>query len=361
MIKELFEEGQAKILKAEAELEKTKAGKLRAGNSGLLTADGKTIQSCRAQTYLRYKGISADPTTPSRDLMFDGGRRNEDHWADVLAESWNGVILREEEIATRWETDFGVAVTGRPDIVLCNTESKPVAGIELKQCCSLWTTRDILVNKKPKLAHLIQSAHYSWQLGIPYELWYTSRVDYAVTGDWIKRMFPKFGEDKSENFDYGFYKLGEINPRTEKPIRHRITKEEYIASHQPDEWVEYYDKVKDKTVREPKYQCEVLKVLPFVQGYQLDLSEGQLFYRDAMASDSPWIATHIKIADLERFYNSIPVLDKVPKEPELQDCNGDKLSYKASQYCSLGLLCCKYNEGRDINEWVSDVEASLNS
>ena len=83
MIKDLFEKGQQSMLDEAASQEAGKAGQLRGGNTAMLTEDGTFIGTCANLTYLRYKGIVIDPTTPSRDLMFDAGRRNEDHWLQV--------------------------------------------------------------------------------------------------------------------------------------------------------------------------------------------------------------------------------------------------------------------------------------
>ena len=345
MIRDLFKKGQQLLLDEAVAEEATKTGKLRGGNTSMINAKGDIIGQCANLTYLRYKGVSVDPVTPSRDLMFDAGRRNEDHWYQILSKSLpDGLdIIREEETPTKWETTDGTPVTGRPDIVLVN-ENGPVVGIELKQASSLWTLRDVVFQKKPKLAHLMQAAHYSWQLGCPFELWYTSRSDFAVTGDWAKNLFPKAGEPGSEHCQYAFYREGEINPRTKKPIKHRITEHEYTLLRAKGE----------------KVYCDILKILPTVQGYELDLADGRLYYKDAMVDDSDWIETIVRIEDIKRFYEKITTMEKenvVQPEPKLLDVTGKKLSYKASSYCSLGELCCGKCEGQDLDQWIDKIKS----
>ena len=344
LIKKAFQNGQQKLLTKAASEESTKKGKLRGGNTGMMDEFGNIAGSCAARTYLRMKGVEVDPVDKSRDLMFAGGRANEDIWFEYLKEGYDGPILREEEIPTKWVTKNGIEVTGRPDIVLCSkSDDKPKVGIELKQIMSLWTARDVMFQEMPKTPHLMQAAHYSWQLGIPFELWYTNRCDFAITGDWPKNLFPKFGEKGSEHCEYAYYREGEINPRTNKPKKIRIKEQEYQIS----------------LARGEKVWADVLKILPFVKGYQLELREGTLWYRDAMVDDAGWVRTVIKTADIERYYNHIAEMTEVPPEPINIKANGEQGSYKLSDYCSLGMLCCAYNRGKDLKSWCDRVEVEV--
>ncbi len=342
MIYQLFKDGQAIKLKNEREVDTAKAGNLRGGNSSLMLPDGKIVGGCINLTYLRFKGIPNQETTPEDDLMFDAGRRNEDHWYDVLSQSWDGKILRETEIPTNWKTSDGTSVTGRPDIVLADKDGKLVTGIELKLVSSLWTARDVKFQGKPKLSHLIQAAHYSWQLGVPFELWYTCRADFAVTGDWAKNIFPKAGEPGSEFCEYAYYKEGAINPKTKKPVKHKIDHEEYMLGQAKGE----------------KVSCDILKITPFIQGYQLDIHEGKVYYRDACNEDSQWQETIIKIDDLVRYYEQVTKMEKDNKlmpEPLIMDSKGEKANYTARQYCHLKELCCGKCKIDKLDLWVDKV------
>lgn len=312
-LKKLFLEAQAEIIRAGKEQEKTKAGKLRGGNSAVLTEDGRFIGKCPSLTYLRYKGVDTFDVDQSRELMFEAGRGNEDLWYDVLKDKYDGPILREEEIPTKWLTDHGVEVTGRPDIVLCAKETnKPVLGIELKLVSSVWTARDVAFKKMPKLDHLIQAAHYSWQLNCPFELWYTSRADFAVMG-WMQKHFPKLNEPGSEHCEYN-----------------------------------------DKG--------DIKKVCPFIQGYRVKINEldSFIYYQDVMDdTDGRWHRTELSIDGLKRYYEFITEMDeygKVPPEPFVLKADGSEAGYKASTYCDLGELCCGSCEGQDLGEWFSKVK-----
>lgn len=344
MIAKLFADGQRKLLDQDIAAEAGKSGTLRGGNTGMLRADGNTVGYCPALTYLRFKGISTDPVTPSRDLMFDAGRRNEDHWYDILKESWDGTIKRETEIPTSWVNTYGVRVTGRPDIILCDKDGTPVTGIELKLVSSLWTARDILFEHMPKTQHLMQAAHYSWQLGIPFELWYTSRADFAIGGDFQKNLFPKLGQPGSEHCVYAYYyEEGKINPKTNKPVKSKITEDEY----------------KIYKARGKKVYAEVLKVSPFVQGYQMDIHNEKIFIKDAMLDDAPWLETIVNITDIKRYFDYISEIqqtDSVPKPPQVLKADGSKANYKAPDYCSLGELCCGRCSEKSLATWTDKVK-----
>ena len=401
MIRDLFQKGQQMMLDEAAAEESTKSGKLRGGNTSMINSKGQIIGQCANLTYLRYKGIVVEPVDASRDLMFDAGRRNEDHWAEVLGKSLpEGLtIIREEDIPTKWETTDGTPVTGRPDIVLAEkhiraTQSdgtvvydvpdtgdiikysgeaprmevfnKPVVGIELKQASSLWTLRDVVFQKKPKLAHLMQAAHYSWQLGCPFELWYTSRSDFAITGDWPKALFPKAGEPGSEHCTYAFYKLGTINPRTKKPTKSKITEQEYVLGDKTKKvkWAETYINKQgvETTITKSDYlfQCDIVKVNPLVQGYELDLHEGKLYYRDAMVDNSEWYESIVTIEDIKRYYEKITKMEQenvVLPEPKVLSAQGERGNYKLSQYCSLKELCCGKCSGQKLDQWVDKIRS----
>ena len=109
--------------------------------------------------------------------MFAAGNLNEDAWFEWLGlSSYEGKILREEEVPSLWYTSNGTKVTGRPDIVLCSEAVvpedveasevrqfiqnddkyyEPLEGIELKLMCSFWTFRSVVLEGMPKFGHMI--------------------------------------------------------------------------------------------------------------------------------------------------------------------------------------------------------------
>ena len=309
-IQELFERGTAALVAAHAELEKTKLGILRAGNTGLLLGDGRVAGKCARLTYLRYKGVTVEEPDHSRELMFAAGRSNEDSWLEVLrAADPTLCIRREEEIPISWQTPSGVLVTGRPDIVIGHERNGvfvPENGIELKQASSLWTVRDVGIQMKPKMLHLMQGAHYSWQLGIPFELWYTNRTDFAVMG-WAQKNFPRPGEPGSERCQYN-----------------------------------------DKG--------EIKKVLPFVQGYELDwTSKDQLRYRPV--GDGPWTYTVITKQSIIDYFDTVAMMGEtnvLPPAPVNIEADGQKGGYNICSYCPLQATCETY-VGNKTDTWFAKV------
>lgn len=290
------------------EAEKSKVGILRAGNTGLLIGD-KIIGKCARLTYLRFKGVNVEQPDYSRELMFAGGHSNEDHWIEVLkAADPSLAIRREEEIPIRWTTPSNQLVTGRPDIVLGRMDGEqfiPEQGIELKLVSSLWTARDVGVELSPKMMHLVQAAHYSWQLGIPFELWYTSRTDFAIMG-WAQKHFPKPGQ---------------------------------AGSH----LLEYNEK------------GEVKKILPFIQGYQLTWSpKDQLLIRPVVPGrETPWEFTPITKKGIQDYFEFISRMgpdNQIGPRPTNMKADGSAGSFSICSYCPLSSACDSY-EGNRLDEW----------
>lgn len=344
-IRDLFTRGQQQLQAASAATEATKVGTLRAGNSGMLTESGQVIGPCMALTYLRYKGIDIKGLeddgdsggAAGRELMFEAGRVNEDLWTAVLKQTWDGPILRESEVATQWETSTGIKVTGRPDLVLYSRGVgqvlTPQLGLELKQISSFWTAYEILFKGQPKYAHLLQAAHYSWQLGIPFELWYTCRADYHVA-DWIKSQLPAPGEPGSESLVYSYYRLKADRGRS------KVSKLEY------------------EDLPASQRQADPLKVTPFIKGYRLRLDDaGSLSYQDE--AGGRWMPTNINTTDIVRYYETVAELDSVPPEPAVLKADGTRANYKARDYCPMGKLCCAYTAGEKIEDWRTKVSEKL--
>jgi hypothetical protein len=353
LIHELFKKGQENIKKKAAEVESTKLGVLRAGNAGLLFEDGSSTGACQAKTWLRFRGIVTDKLQQegdlnSRELMFEAGRINEDAWFAVMeASGWQGKILREEEIPIKWSLPkAGTLVTGRPDMALLDETGKPVIGIELKLVSAIWTARSVLINRVPKLAHLIQAAHYSWKLECPFEIWYTNRTDFETKADFSLDAYPQYGEPGSEHFTYRFYK-SEADPKTGKFKQKGIDNEmQFLLLREAGENV----------------YANVAKYKPFVQGFKLQFdTQGRLWYIDACNPDAEAQLTVVTRESIERYYESVATLTKVPKEPLTMKPSGKKEAYKLSAYCELGRKCCKYQEGKDIEKWGEEVKKEVDT
>ncbi len=361
MIKELFERGISKQIEAGNAREAEKVGYLRAGNTGMVMENGDIVGSCAATTYLRMLGINGKPVDANKELMFAGGRLNEDHWLSVLKTSYNGPILCEEDIATSWETEQGIKVTGRPDIVLCSgtieektgldagnnlvsalsKDIKPVCMIELKQIMSVNSGYNVLIKREPQLKHLMQAAHYMWQLDCPGELWYTNRNNLDMPA-WMEfREFPKPGQAGSESLGYRYYRLGDINPRTGKPKKHQITEAEYYSG------------------QHKKTFATASKITPFVQGFKLSLENGTLYYQDASNERAPWIQSIVTVDRIKRFYNFVGELEqygKVPREALNLTPTGDKMGWSFGQYSELKHLDPCHTAGKKLDSWVKQVK-----
>lgn len=310
-IRQSFELGIKRLQAKHDSEEKTKVGSLRAGNAGFVTVDGKFVGQCARLTYLRHLGIKIEDNEESKEHMFAAGRGNEDLWMQVLREGWPGKIRTESDIPTKWVTDNGINVTGRPDIVLCSSDDKPEYGIELKLVSSVWTAKDVLFGGHPKLDHITQAAHYAWQLNVPFEIWYTSRVNWPVVG-WMGKMFPKAGEPGSEHCVYGDSGIKRINP--------------------------------------------------FVVGYELKITNQGVMFRLAGSKDQ-WQVSPVTINGIKEYYNVISKMTESDTLPPLSlnlDANGDKLNWSKAEYCALGDLCCgDKSRETSVKNWLVKVKERL--
>ena len=157
-------------------LEGGKLGILRGGNSGALVGS-EVLGTCHRISLLRYKGISA-PHSKDAQYFFDAGYANESAWEaklDAFIKANPEYSYKsEEEIPIKWLTSQGIPVTGRPDIVIIK-DDKPVLGLELKVVCTINSAASKILENKPAPTNLIQAAHYSMALGIPFNLVYTFR------------------------------------------------------------------------------------------------------------------------------------------------------------------------------------------
>lgn len=305
--------------------EQEKLGVLRAGNTGVLLDDGQVVGKCARLTYLRLIGVDADSDDPSREFMFAAGRTNEDSWIDLLQKAGvdRSLIKREEEIPVSWRTKSGREVSGRPDLVLMKREMKqvrpdymeerlvPERGLELKLACSLWTARDVALKGQPKTMHLMQAAHYAWQLDCPFELWYTSRVKYAIP---FGNFWPLQGQPGSEYLAY-------------------------------------------------KQDGKPLKMIPFVVGYKLKWVGGDLFYGriEHDGEVALWKKSIITKTGIINYYELVDDFalhggpqQQMPPRPVLLTPTGEPGSYSPCDYCPLSSVCDRHEQS-GVDKWQREV------
>ena len=310
---ELFWAGMADDRDKHTAGEAAKLGNLRAGDSGAMTKGGDVVGGCHRRAYLRsFNGVEVDPPSVDRLIMFELGKANEVIWVDKIKRSWPGIIKQEEEIPIKWQTANGTNVTGRPDMVLCHADGKPVLGIEHKAICSLWTAREVSFELTPQMKHLLQAAHYSWKLGIPYRLVYTQYTDFTMP-EWSKKFFPPG------------HPLVEVNEKNE-----------------------------------PK------KVLPHTTIYEIGFDDnGTIQYRLERAGDArpdtAFTKTVLTVADIERYYEFVARMGEVKAlgpRPSPWKPSGKNKGYSDCDYCPLSETCDRYENKWE--KWHEEVKRLLN-
>lgn len=298
-------------------LEQEKRDRYRAGMTGLFRK-GKLYGKCARTLFLRSKGLKDSVISRDKINMFAGGLMNEEIVVKDLklgASEYN--ILREEEIPTKWETDTrNTLVTGRPDIVLQDPDTKElVLGLELKMVSSVWTARSV-AQGKPKMYHLLQAAHYMWQLGVPFKLVYKSYVNFATPLQGYK-YFPKEGEPGSEFMEYS------TTYRYQNGEKHEVP------------------------------YCKT--VLPFTKIYDMKFSdEGLLLIKD---ENAPFYEeTVITKEGIKEYFEELDrVLERkqLPARPKNIDYTGKREGWTDCSYCALESICD--SSETDLTKWLDEV------
>jgi hypothetical protein len=169
----------------------------------------------------------------------------------------------------------------------------------MKLVSSLWTAVSVMFGSEPKLAHIIQAAHYGLKLGVPIKLVYISAVDWQVP--WKIKELPEEGELLSEYIEYSDKKNTKLN----------------------------------KMERAPK------KILPFRATYDLEVGEdGFVRYRKE-ESKNKWTTTPVTLSFIENFYSMVDTMDKEglgPRPITLKSC-GDFATYNICDYCQVKPFC----------------------
>lgn len=324
------------------EKELSKIGNLRVGSSGIMSESGDIAAECARKSYIRSLGLELDPPTVPTQIMWDLGYANEDRVVEslklVLPEGMT--LLREEEIPVSWTTSNGTLVTGRPDIVICKPKAfkltdvsgvkepfvlefpqAPVLGLELKSVHSMWTARDVLFGREPKLNNLAQAAHYMMLLNIPYKLIYRS---YSILGQapaqWADKLFPKEGEPGSE-----YIQWGDVDKKSGKRTMRGISQFEIV-----------YDLRFDST--------------------------GRLEY--SVEDEDKWVRTIITREDITRYFEHVSQIastGNLGPRPTAVTATGEKASFNmcSPKYCPLAETCDNYDKTRDFSKWLKEVRNKL--
>jgi hypothetical protein len=318
--------------------------------------------------------------------MFTAGVSNEDQWYDALVKAHPPeLILREEEIPVKWVTDNGIDVTGRPDFVLLEEYSllpedsvkdlleeaktagqkaelielanakltRPKVGIELKLVSSIWTARDVLFEGRPKFDHLIQAAHYMWKLDIPFELWYTSRADFA-TNEMVNRCLPNYGTQRwkllEQHMKIGYYK--KVVSKAGNTYGKSVKKEEF----------EHYVNQGQYGFKEGEYYAAPIAIYPFAVGYTLWWGDdGRLNYKSTETGDQ--LATIITKDNIENYYNLVAYMDttdELPERPTELKGDGTEANFNKCDYCPLNDTCTKAEKQKaGVKTWLKLVKSDL--
>jgi hypothetical protein len=185
----------------------------------------------------------------------------------------------------------------------------------------MWTARDVLFGREPKMNNLAQAAHYMMLLGVPYKLVYRS---YSILGQgpaqWAERLFPKDGEPGSE-----YIQWGDIDKKTGKRAMRGIA------------------------------QFEIVYDLRFD-------AHGRLEY--SVEDENKWTRTIITREDITRYFEhvaNISTTKNLGPRPTAVTATGEKASFNmcSPKYCPLAETCDKYDKSKDFDQWLREVRQKL--
>jgi hypothetical protein len=172
-IRKLLEAGHAALAADKAESEKSKAGHPRVGSAGIVVGD-EVFGTCHRKTLARSLGIEGKPELYT-DIMWKAGEANEWHWERILGKAGANITKPDQSAVRRQIEGVPLDLLGTPDVVLVDDGSTAGRfGLELKGIFGYSTAALVYFECTPKNDNLIQAATYSWALGLPWALCYTS-------------------------------------------------------------------------------------------------------------------------------------------------------------------------------------------
>lgn len=363
-----------------AEAEPSKMNKYRGGNAGVvLNHEGVLTPSgaCPRLIYLRTKmgwqpeeesqiaGTSAGTFSP-KHLMFDGGYSNEDVWEKRLRKVMpeTHVLKSEEELDLMDVTlPSGLPFSGRPDQAICRkSDGFPEHVLEHKGVHSIWTARDVLFQRKPKFAHIIQLSTYMWLLQRKHgaesgervggEIIYSSYVNY-VTNSMVERLLPRFGERDSSFVSYKFYRVRLTNRSKKGWTKDKIEEAEFLARQ--GETISVGGK------RIPAVMADANYVKPFVTAFDVRVChDGLIEWKPK--DEEEWRRLGVGTRNIEELYLMAHGMDgrtKLPPVPVNLDANLQKQPWGACDYCPLKNICGNKTH-KNVAEWKSDIKKEFN-
>jgi hypothetical protein len=327
---ELYTKGRQLEIEEHASLEHTKDGTLRGGSSGCLTAQGEVYGTCHRKAFARFKGHQPEIDDISY-TWFDAGYANEDAWKkkldkSVVALGPEYILKEEEECPVTWEVN-GVKVTGRPDFMvfkqknpyeeLALTEEEmtpePILGLELKVVCAVNSAIGIYCEDKPKIANLIQAAHYSMEHGCPFNLVYSFRGRSIAPG-WASKFKDKLT----------------VKEKTFPPYRR-----------------------KDGTYGKPFTKREYI-MEPFLKEFRIGFEDDTVYY---ITDSGEKVITPLTAKGIRDYYEMITNMEKnmdLHVRISKLDLEGNLLPYDPCGFCPFSDICDDYEN--DFVQWLDRVK-----
>lgn len=309
---EIYEIGRGVEQREHAEKEAKALGNLRGGSSGCVTPQGEIYGTCHRKSLARLLGHQTK-IEPISYQWFDAGFANEDAWERKFRKAMQDMgagynVKFEEECPVKWENDYGVAVTGRPDLMVFRDE-KPILGLELKVVCAVNSAVNVYCEEKPKINNLIQAAHYSMIHGCPFSLVYSWRSRARVPG-WAERHKEKLNLTYEKTF---------TNAKTGKSF----TRREYSID-------------------------------PFVKEFRLGFDNDRVYY---VTESGKRVDTPLTAQGIRDYYN---LISRMKDEKTLVqrisslDLAGNQLPYDTCKYCEFSEACNQFEF--DYDAWVDKVK-----
>lgn len=335
-VERLLWEGVETKIREGNEQDVLKRGLMRGASQGLFINMETIAGPCHRAAHARMLGgVQPRPADwNEKQLMFDSGLANEDSWVDRLRRSWDGPILREEELPIEWriQTDDGAEAkgSGREDIILCWPKGEQPAGpyvtmraadgqlhsvaqfVELKQASSINTVCEtMLIGGAPKLEHGIQVGRYTREHRVPAQIWYSLPFVMPVPGwSFLSQYIPAQGTPEAKYVQYG-------------------------------------------------RDGRATKIQPHVVGYRLAWHDDVLHYQRVGFESKGWVPTIITAQGLDDFWRytlDMPAFKDLGTRPVAMDIHGGKKFYKPCDYCDWRPVCDEHED--DYSSWEKAVLAT---